>query len=157
MGEAEPKPNVSPEEQKQYDNVVVAALSFLYSNGATKMVVQKLRDESKPPGTIQKAIGHTCAMVLLSVKGSIEKAGGQVSKDVIFSAGQEVIAELMTIAASAGLVKDAQRPASLQARGVRGGARRTADRAEDREARPAATRGRTAGDAAHEGRSRRAS
>jgi hypothetical protein len=104
-GEPTSRPNVSPEEQKQYDNVVVAALSFIYSNGATKMVVQKLTDESKPPGSIQKAIGHTTAMILLSVNGSIEKRGGQVSKDVIFAAGQEVIAELLTIAENAGLGK----------------------------------------------------
>jgi hypothetical protein len=97
--------NVSPEEQKQYDATVVAAMSFLYSKGSTKMVVQKLSDESKPPGSLAKAVGHTAAMILLSIKRAVGKKGGQLSKDVIFAAGQEVIAEILTIAENAGLGK----------------------------------------------------
>ncbi|MGZ5581795.1 MAG: hypothetical protein ACXWG8_00325 [Usitatibacter sp.] len=97
--------NVTPEEQQQYDTVVVAALSFLYADGATKMVVQKLKDESQGPGGLAKAIGHTCAMILISVKRALAQKGKQVPPDVMFGAGKEVIAEIITIAEKAGLAK----------------------------------------------------
>lgn len=102
----EEESNVAPEEQEIYDTVVVTAHAYLYSPGSAKMVVDKLKTQSKEK-SLGFAIGHTCAMILLSIKGARAKQGMEpISADVMFAAGQEVLAEIMTIADKAGLAKE---------------------------------------------------
>jgi hypothetical protein len=104
--QADEPSNVTPQEQEQYDTIVVAALSFLYADGATKMVVQKLKDEASGNGGLAQAIGHTCAMILRSIKRALAQQNKQVPPDIMFHAGAEVIAEIITIAEHAGLAKE---------------------------------------------------
>lgn len=106
MKDTGPTPNVTPEEQAQYDTVVVAGLSFLYNDtGGAKAAVQKLKSEVEGGGTLARAIGHTVAMILISVNRAVKKKGGEVPKDVMFAAGQEVLAALIELAEEAGLTK----------------------------------------------------
>lgn len=98
--------NVAPEEQELYDVVVVTAQAYLYSPGATKMVVEKIKS-MEPEKGLPYAIGHTCAMILLSLKGAREKQKmPPIPGDVMYAAGAEVIAELLVIADRAGLAKE---------------------------------------------------
>jgi hypothetical protein len=101
-------PNVTKEEQDQYDTVVTLALNMMYSRGGTATIIMKLGSGQH---NISQTIGHTAAMIMLSVKRTIEtkKKGAQVADDILFHAGQEVLADLVTIAIGSGLMQEAQR------------------------------------------------
>lgn len=93
--------NVSKQEQDQYDVVTIAALSALYQPGAAKIVAKKLEDEKD---RMPFAVGHTAAMTLLSVKRALKERGAVPPKEVMFHAGQEVIAAVIEIGVEAGLI-----------------------------------------------------
>jgi hypothetical protein len=95
--------NVSPEEQQIYDTVVIAANSIIYGDESAKVVLQKLEAEQGSP----KIIGHTAAMIALSIQGGAEKQGKQIPPDVLFAAGQEIVANLVELCIAKGLVKEA--------------------------------------------------
>lgn len=99
-------PNVTPQEQQQYDLVVVAALGIVYAKGAPQMIVSKLKSFAQQgPDGIASGIGNTTAMVLISVKTAFQKQGRAIPPDVMFGAGKEVVAAILEIAATAGLCK----------------------------------------------------
>lgn len=92
----------SPEEQQQYDEVVHMAEQIIYSKQGDKFGIEdKLRADPDPI----KAIGHTAAMIGLTIKNSVEQTGGQVSDEVLLNASQEIIADLIEIAQKMGLIK----------------------------------------------------
>src|SRR6185369_4280566 len=95
--------NVSPQEQKQYDTIVTACFAMMYKQPGIAMVIQKLMAEK---ANIAQGIGHTAAMIIISVKGGIEKQGGHVPGDILYAAGQEVIADLIEIAVGSGLMEE---------------------------------------------------
>lgn len=103
----EESPNVTPEEQRLYDTVVLAAQSLIYADVSRKMVVQKLRDEGRENPAF--AIGHTAAMLMLSIRGNAEDQGVEIPDDILLAAGQEIVADLLDIAQAARLVTKADR------------------------------------------------
>lgn len=105
QGDDEEQPNVSPDEQKQYDTVVTAALHQIFDKNTVGVVLQKLQAGTK---NISGTIGHTGAMILSSIKGSIENKGGQVPDDVLYAASFEVVGALCDLAISAKLMSAAQ-------------------------------------------------
>jgi hypothetical protein len=110
-GEEEEAGNVSPEEQDMYDTVMVAALAQIYSDQTFPTVVEKLKSQKEEIGA---GIGHTAAMILMSIKGAAEQQGKQIPDDVLFGAGQEVVAELIQVAIDAKLMDEAQTDDILQ-------------------------------------------
>lgn len=96
------QPNVSPEEQRMYDMVMHQARGILFGKGEDdsgfRIVLDKL---GKGQQQIGETIGHTAAMVLLSVKKGVEKKGRQIPSDILFHAGDEVIDDLLEIAEAA--------------------------------------------------------
>jgi hypothetical protein len=103
--------NVSPEEQELYDTIVVTAHAYLYSPGATKMVVDKLQKQGQDEGGLPFAIGHTVAMILLSIKGARAKQKmPPVPPETMYAAGQEVLGEVLEIAEKAKLIESAEDP-----------------------------------------------
>jgi len=114
----EGEPNVSPEEQAMYDQFTTACMAMIYKDEKTLgLVLQKLQTvaESHKPtqggevGGIGYAIGHTAAMILISVDGAIEQQGAEVPSDIIFNAGKEIVAELVEVSISAKLAQVTQR------------------------------------------------
>jgi hypothetical protein len=103
--EGEEQSNASPEEQEQYDMVMTAALSMIYGDQSLPTVVEKLASDKEELG---KAIGHTAAMILMSIKGGVERQGREVSGDILFNAGQEVVSELIEVAISSKLMDESQ-------------------------------------------------
>jgi hypothetical protein len=99
------QPNVSPEEQKQYDEVVTAALSLVYDPQGFPTTVKKLVDMGDRPAF---AIGHTAAMLLKSVNESVKKSGAEISDDILFAAAQEIVSDLTDIAVGAGVISKEQ-------------------------------------------------
>lgn len=102
--ESEGESNVSPEEQAQYDIVITAARGILFGEATFKVVMDKL---SGGKAEIGKTIGHTAAMVITSIKGGVEKQGREVPGDILFHAGEEVVADLIEMAVAAKLMQEA--------------------------------------------------
>lgn len=108
----EDESNVTPQEQRQYDLVMQQARGILFGKGdddsGFRIVLDKLGQGRKQIG---ETIGHTAAMVLLSVQKGIAKKGRQVPPEILFHAGDEVIDDLIEIAEAAKLMdaKDTER------------------------------------------------
>lgn len=95
--------NVSPEEQALYDATVLAANAMIYGAETGKLVVQRIREEKGSA----RGIGHIAAMLMMSVREGAKKQGREIPDDVLFAAGQEVVANLVQIAVAAGLASEA--------------------------------------------------
>jgi hypothetical protein len=98
--------NVSPEEQAIYETVVIAAQAMIYGKGTRDAIVQKLKLEANRP---EVGIGHTAAMIAMSIRGGAQKEGKDIPDDVLFAAGQEIVADLVEVAIAAGIVKEADK------------------------------------------------
>jgi hypothetical protein len=99
------QPNVSPEEQKLYDLVMTQAQAIVYNEHGVQAVVEKLKAMRDNPA---KAIGHSAAMILRSVKGGLAKANVDVPDDVLFHAGTELVADLTELATAAKVISEDQ-------------------------------------------------
>lgn len=95
-------PNVSPEEQKQYDTVVVKAMELLYAKDRLPVLVDKLKQGTD---NISGAIGHSAAMTMLTIARTVQSQGQEIPEDVLYAAGQEIVGQVTDIAEAAGLVK----------------------------------------------------
>lgn len=101
------QPNVTPEEQKLYDLVMTQAQAIVYNEHGVQAVVDKLKAMPDNPA---KAIGHTAAMLLRSVKGGLARAKIDVPDDVLFHAGTELVADLTELATAAKVITQDQAP-----------------------------------------------
>jgi hypothetical protein len=112
-GKTADQPNVSPEEQQQYDMTMTLCLKQIYGDKQRlAVIIQKLAQGKEDLG---KTVGHTAAMLLISVQRTIEKKKGKISDDVLFAVGQDVVAEIAQLAAEAGIIKPARVPAIIEA------------------------------------------
>jgi hypothetical protein len=96
----------TPEQQQQYDAVMLAARGIIYSDQGAPMVLQKLAGGRDNLG---ETIGHTAAMILSSVKGGIENKGRQVPNEILFHADQELVADLVEIADASNMLDGADK------------------------------------------------
>jgi len=101
--EQDEQPNVSPEEQKIYDTVMSMALNMMYGKGAVETLIKKLQGSKD---NIAGAIGHTAAMIMSSVSSGAAGKGKSIPDDILFAAGQEVVADLVEIAVKTKLIKE---------------------------------------------------
>ena len=96
--------NVDPKIQAMYEAFATQVMEDIYQNPG---MVQTIADKMKAMGPpIENAIGHTGAMMVMSVKEGLAKAGKSVPPEVIMLAGQDTVAELCSIAAAAGLAPE---------------------------------------------------
>jgi hypothetical protein len=103
FGEA---PNVSPEEQQSYDIVVKAALHQIWTDDQShRVIVDKLKASGD---NIAAGIGHTAAMMLLSLSRGAQEQGRMVPDEVLIPAGQEICAELLELSIALGLVQPSE-------------------------------------------------
>lgn len=106
-GEEDGEP-VSPEEQAQYNNIVVNAMSMMYSNpDMAGMIAQRLKSDAENFG-IANAIGQQTANIMLSVVRAMKKTGEEPDPDVVQNAGMEILAEVFEIAERTGQVPRGQ-------------------------------------------------
>jgi len=106
------KPNVSPQDQALYDQVMLAARKVIYGDPKNpaddmrfKMVMQRLQGGKDEIGV---TIGQLTATVLSNVQRAIVQAGKQVPGYILFHAGLELIADLIQTAVAAKLMTDTQ-------------------------------------------------
>lgn len=96
------EPNVSPEEQKQYDVVTTLLTRMIFGKASFPTVLNILAHGQKDIGL---AIGRQAAMLVQSVLSTVRKAGKDIPDDILYAAGQEVVENLTDIAVGANMVR----------------------------------------------------
>ena len=99
QGGGEEQPNVSPEEQKLYDQFVDNALSVIYDDKSLPSIIESLKGDGNPVD----GLANTAVGVVIRVQDSAEKAGQEIPPDVVFHAGTEILEDLAELAGKAGV------------------------------------------------------
>lgn len=96
---------MTPEEKQQFDAVMLTAYKIMYSATGFRVLLQKI---SRGADNIAQNIGHTVAMIMLSIQnGKRQDDGGKgYEPGVMFEAGVEVLQDVMRIAIGSGAVKE---------------------------------------------------
>jgi len=97
MGEGDA--NVSPEEQKQYDQFVGNALTMISSPKTRSGILQSLAGDGNP----KEGLATTAALIVKEVSESAKKSGMEISGDVMLHGGVEIVEALAETQASAGI------------------------------------------------------
>jgi hypothetical protein len=102
---AEGEPNVSPEEQKQYDQFVNNAYSLIYSsdNGGKAIVRPQILNSLKGNGDPKEGLATTVALVVKRTADSARESGMDISGDVMLHGGQEILEDLADLQREAGI------------------------------------------------------
>ncbi len=92
--------SVSPEEQQQYDQFVNKAYELIYNNNQVNpQVLESLKGDGQP----MDGLANTTAMVVMRVEDAAREAGQEVSPDVVFHGGAEILEDLADLAQQAGI------------------------------------------------------
>ena len=99
----EETPNVSPEEQQQYDAFVKNAAQLLYTDDgkAEPQVLGRLSTGDKPIDTM----AQTLVWIVMMVEQDAKRQGQPVDDDVILHAATEIMSMLVELSEAAGLHK----------------------------------------------------
>ena len=115
MSEADEGEAPTPQEQQQYNDIVTAGLSMIYSNpDNARNIATKLQEDAKAKGGIANAIGQQAATIMLSVVRGLKKQGAMPDPDVVLNAGTEVLSEIFEIAERTGQVPQGQSEQIMQ-------------------------------------------
>jgi hypothetical protein len=96
------EPNVTPEEQKQYDAMVLLSMELLYKEDRLPVLVERLKAGAD---NISNAIGHVSAMTMLTVFRSAEQSGQTIADEILMNAAGEIVSQVTDIAEAAGIIK----------------------------------------------------
>ncbi len=99
QGGGEEQPNVTPEEQAQYDQFVDNALSAIYDEKSLPQIIENLKGDGNPVD----GLANTAVGVVVRVQDSAEQAGQEIPPDVVFNAGSEILEDLANLAGKAGI------------------------------------------------------
>lgn len=94
-------PNVSPEEQAQYDILVSNALEFIHGP-TSDQVIQRMASGRDPT----QAIGQIAAQLGIGQIQSASAVGINIDDAVLFHAGHEVVGALVEVAEAAGIIPE---------------------------------------------------
>ena len=97
--DVEEQPNVSEFEQQEYDQVVNNAYSLIYDDKALPGILQSMAGDGNPV----KGLADTVANVLSRLNESSIQSGRNISPDVLFAAGQEIISDLADLSEKSGI------------------------------------------------------
>ena len=97
--EAEAETNVSPEEQAQYEEFVDNAYKLLYGDDSMPAVLDRLKSSEDPI----EAVANIAASTVMRLQDSASKAGTEISPDVLFHGGKEIVEDLADMASEAGI------------------------------------------------------
>ncbi len=89
----------SPEEQQQYDMFVNNAYQMLYDDKVLPGVLKSLQGNGDP----KEGLANTAAMVVMRVEESAKQNGREISPDVLYHGGTEILESLAETAEAAGL------------------------------------------------------
>lgn len=92
------QPNVSPEEQRIYDEFVNNAYSVIYDDKSLPQIIESLKGDGNPVD----GLANTAVAVIVRVQDAVE-AGQEIPSDVVFNAGIEILEDLADLASKAGV------------------------------------------------------
>jgi len=98
-GEQEGAPNVTPEEQKAYEQFVGNALTMISDPKTRSGILASLEGDGNP----QEGLAMTASTVVKQVADSARQNGMKLSGDVLLHGGQEIVESLADVQASAGI------------------------------------------------------
>jgi hypothetical protein len=90
----DPQPNVSPEEQEQYNRVVKNGMEILYTEEGRVLPEVVNRLGTKDP---VNSLSQTAVWLVMMVENSAKQSGFEISDDVLMHAGKELFDQLMEI------------------------------------------------------------
>jgi hypothetical protein len=99
--ELDDEPNVTPEDQKQYDAIVLMGMDMIWKKDGSKNIAQMLRGAKAPE--VPYRLGAIGSNLMRSIKMSFDKNGSELDPDTFLSAGQEIMANLVEFAMQARL------------------------------------------------------
>jgi len=99
----------TPQEQQQYNDIVTAGMSILYSTpDNAQNIAMKLKDETESKGGIANAIGQQTATIMLAVVRGLKQQNLTPDPDVVLNAGTEILAEVYEIAERTGQIPEGE-------------------------------------------------
>lgn len=94
----------SPEEQAQYDQITVKALSFINSEEGLTAVLQKMSAPGQEPF---EALAQTAVMIVETIEKQAQAAKVDLSPDAVFHAAADaIIPELLEIGQAGGVLPE---------------------------------------------------
>lgn len=97
----EEQPNVTPEEQQEYDTFVQNAMELIYSEEGkvNDEVAARLSTGNKPVDTL----AQTTVWLVMMVEQDAERNGMHISDEVMMHGGREIMEQLIEVAEALGL------------------------------------------------------
>lgn len=92
--------SVSPEEQAQYTQVIKQAGNALYND--PKAVIAAINHTDQP---IHEQVGRLVAQIGIAIEQKARAAGDEISPDVLFHAGDEVVGMVLDLAIQAKIIQ----------------------------------------------------
>ncbi len=108
------QPNVTPEEQGQYDNFMNNALTLVYDDKMFPQIIARIKAGPDPT----EALAAITATTVMRLEDSAKQAGKPISPDVLYKGGVEILEDLAGTAEKAGahtFTKDELESATYQA------------------------------------------
>ena len=99
QGAPEGQPNVTPEEQQLYDQIVDNAYQIIYDPKTTDNLLSRITQSGNPI----EGLASVAFMVVSTLEESAKKAGQPIPQDVLFHAGTEILEELADLALEEGV------------------------------------------------------
>lgn len=93
--------SVSSEEQAQYEQFVTKAMQFIHGEKTRDAILDHLNQTDL---SVPEAVGRTAAFVVRGVAGVAKAQDVELSADVVFHAGREIVEELMLTGSKAGIL-----------------------------------------------------
>lgn len=97
--EGEPEPNVTPEEQEQYNQFVLNGRQLIHSEKTLPGLLEALEGDGNPVEGLSNAL----VTVVMRLEDSAEKSGTEIPGDVKFHGATELMAYLVELANEAGI------------------------------------------------------
>jgi hypothetical protein len=93
------RPNVSPEEQAQYDRFIDMAFRLIYDQKSFPQILKRLTATPDPV----EGLAATVVMVVSRLRDSAKRQGVEISPDVLYHGGSELLEDLADTAEKAGI------------------------------------------------------
>ncbi|CAO3403520.1 hypothetical protein [Azospirillum palustre] len=93
------QPNVSPEEQAEYDRFIDQAFRLVYDEKSFPAILKRLTATPDPV----EGLAAVVVMVVSRLKDSAQQQGVEISPDVLFHGGSELLEDIADTAAKAGI------------------------------------------------------
>lgn len=99
MPQGEEESNVSPEEQKSYNNFVTNGMKLMYSEKTMPQVVKAIQGGGNPV----EGLANAALTVVTQLEQSAKQKGVEISPDVKYHGSEELLAQMAELAEAAGI------------------------------------------------------